>query len=49
MKDTQLMIEESVTNYGLSDIRTLKLSKETKVTLLANSKAIRRAKKWGKK
>ena len=25
------------------------ISKETKVTLLANSKAIRRAKKWGKK
>ena len=28
MRYTQLMLEESVTNYGLSDIRTLKVSKE---------------------
>ena len=40
MKDTQLMIEESVTNYGLSDIRTLKLSKERNEEIAADQREI---------
>ena len=47
MSKTQLMLEEAVSNYGLSDIVTIMLSQERDKEIVEEQR--RRFKEWEKK